>query len=303
MTLLEKPKPTLAVAVLALTRPDVLLRKRGEEHQHQWVQLTRPLTTEERAARKKAKKPFTILDEDDTGRMVRKPVTISLPEHVCKWCDATTLAPDTPDPIETVDRHDDEPLLDQLEAAVRPFLGDGGAGSKGGMSVLVNVEAFNRYDEIDGRIRAWLMTLGGTPGKGLSLAQLLTSWHTLYISGVQPVGEEDRYRDVVVRWQTEIRDILDPPTQIPYRGQPCPVCGETRAVVPGDLGPEETVALWAFLRPKYRDEGSYGLCKACKTVLAREDDPLDLRARMNGAVAPATRLTQTIAEATDIAVG
>ena len=44
------------------------------------------------------------------------------------------------------------------------------------------------------------------------------------------------------------------------------------------------VALWAFLRPAYREEGSYGMCKACNRVLATDPDPLALRRIMNGTV-------------------
>lgn len=62
------------------------------------------------------------------------------------------------------------------------------------------------------------------------------------------------------------------------------MCGESRAVKEIEGDAEDTVALWAFLRPAYREEGSYGLCKACDTVLARDPDPLMLRQKMNGTV-------------------
>jgi hypothetical protein len=197
-----------------------------------------------------------------------------------------------------IDRHDDPPLLDQLEARVRSSLSDGGAPGAGGASVLVDAAAFDLVARITKKLHAWYGELGAKPGNGLTLLHLLRSWHVLYRAGVQPVGDDARRASTLEGWTTEIRDILDPPDQIPYRGQPCPICGETRAIRDLDGEVADTVALWAVLRPDYRPEGSYGLCRACNTVLARSGDPLQLRAQMNGAIAPGTRLTQRVDEAT-----
>jgi hypothetical protein len=148
----------------------------------------------------------------------------------------------------------------------------------------IDVAAFDLHKRIDTRIREWITTLGGRAGQDLTLAQMLRSWYTLREMGVRPVGEDDRFVPTLAGWRTAILDILDPPDQVPYRGEPCPLCGETRAVKDFDGVVESTVALWAILRPAYREEGSYGLCRACDQVLGRDSDPVMLRQKMNDTV-------------------
>lgn len=272
-------------AVDALTKPFVLTRYTGTDHDHEWRQLTRPLTPEEIAERKAAKKP--VPRKVDTG------------EWWCEWChEVVDVRPEKAN-TDRINRRDDPPLLEQLEAAVTSDVGGGaGQGQAAHTRTPFDVGALTLYGAIDERVRAWFLDIGGAPGKGITLTQLLRSWYVLRTATIHTTADDDRYAAVLRGWRTGILDIIDPPEQIPYRGQPCPVCGETRAriEVAGDV--EDTVALWAFLRPEYREEGSYGLCRACRSVLATDTDPIRLRARMNGAIKPGARLTHTIGEAT-----
>lgn len=267
----------LLAAVDALTKPDILTRFTGVDHDHDWLELVRVLTREERDAMKQAN---ANLPKKDRQKIPR---TVKTGEWWCPWHDTPMVVTERPEPPEeTINRHDDAPLLDQLEARIGSTLGDRGTSGVRVGGSPIDLAAFSLHRKIDKKIREWMTDLGATPGKGLSLAQLLRSWYTLRLSTFTPVGEDDRLRVRLDGWQTEIRDILDPPEQIPYRGQACPICGETRVVkvVEGDAA--DTVALWAFLRPAYRDEGSYGVCRACDTVLARDADPIMLRQKMNG---------------------
>lgn len=261
---------TLLDAVDALTKPFVLARYTGTDHDHEWLDLVRPTTREERAEAKKAKRSL--------GR------TLKTGELWCPWCD--TVVSERPDyePRERISRHDDPPLLDQLQDRIRTTLGDAGTPGANTGGSPIDLTAFDKEREIGKEVRGWIEKLGARPGGDLTLNQLLRSWYLLRMGGVNPVGEDDRYRVTLEKWRTAILDILDPPKQIPYRGQACPLCGESQAVkvVEGDA--DDAVALWAFLRPAYREEGSYGMCKACGQVLARDDDPLALRRKMNGTV-------------------
>lgn len=276
----------LTSAVQDLTTPDTLTRYVGTDHDHSWMELVRPITAAEKAAAKATK--------------VKPPKVVKTGEWWCPFCELTTAVRPQEDEIKHIDRRDDPSLLDQLEARVRSTLSDGGASGRGGASVLVDVAAYDLSRRIEARMREWLGEVRATPGNGLSLRQLVTSWHQLYIGGVHPVGDDDRRSKNLEEWATEIRDILDPPDQIPYRGQPCPLCGETRALrdIAGEV--DNTVALWAVLRPAYRNEGSYGICRACDKILAHDPDPITLRQRMNGTITAATRLTQTVGDAADI---
>lgn len=275
---------TLQDAVDALTRPVVTLRSTGTDHDHEWRPLMRPLTVDEIAERKRLKRP--IPRKVETGHW-----------H-CEWCDTTVE--ERPEKIASnrISRRDDPNLLEQLHAAVTSSIGGNGSGQLAHTRTPFDVGALNLYGAIDERIRAWFLMLDGKPGKDLTLTQLLRSWHRLRNATTFTDDDNDRYASILTGWKTAILDILDPPEQIPYMGQACPICNNTRARVEIAGEVEDTVALWAFLRPEYRDEGSYGLCRACRTVLATDTDPIRLRARMNGAIKPATRLTQSIGDST-----
>lgn len=277
------PQAELLSATDALIKPFVLAAYRGTEHDHQWQALTRPPTNDELAECKRLKKP--VRRKVDTG------------EWWCQWCDTTVTERPTNATVSRIDRRDDLPLLEQLHNAITSDIGGGsGEGQLAHTRTPFDVGALNLHGAIDERIRAWLQDIGGAPGKGLTLSQLLTSWRVLYMSGVNTDTDMSRYARILDRWKTGILDIIDPPNQIPYRNQPCPLCGETRALVNVGGDVEDTVALWAFLRPEYRDEGSYGMCKACREVIVRDTDPIRLRARMNGAIAPGVRMSRMIGD-------
>lgn len=274
-------------AIDALTKPDTLLRHRGTEHDHFWAELVRDTTPDERAAAKATKRKL--------------PRKVGTGQWWCMFCDETRdEKPDDAPPARTIDRQDDPCLLDQLEKRARTTLSDGGAAGKPGSSMLVDPTALDLANRIRRRISEWAEDLGAHGVPQLSLARMLRWWYVAYTSSPYPVGDDDRKAHTVAGWVTAIRDLLDPPDQIPYRGQPCPLCGETRAIRELEGEVTDTVALWAVLRPDYRAEGSYGMCRACDQIIVRSPDPLQLRAQMNGAIAPATHLTRTVAEATDM---
>jgi hypothetical protein len=277
---MNDPTRDLLAAVDALTEKDRVPMLRGNSHDHDWLELVRVLTRQERDEIKAANAKLPKKDRQKVPR------TVKTGEWWCPFCEAV-VAERPEEPAETINRRDDAPLLDQLEERVRGSLGDGGVKGANTGGSPIDIAAFGLRNRIDRDVRKWLKDLGASPGKNLTLAELLRTWHTFRLAGVYPVGEDDVFRVKLEGWETEIRDILDPPTQIPYMGQACPLCGETRAIKTIDAGndvDEDTVALWAFLRPKYRTEGSYGLCRACGTVLARADDPITLRRKMNGTI-------------------
>ena len=265
---------TLLDAVDALTTPVVIARFTGTDHDHEWLDLVRPTTHDERAAAKRAKRKL--------GR------TFRLGELWCPWCDLVVSERPEFEPERRLSRHDELPLLEQLEARIRTTLGDAGTKGANTGGSPIDIAAFTCAQKIGRDVRGWIEQLGGRTGKDLTLTQLLRSWYMLRIGGVNTSEDDDRYRAVLEKWRTTVMDILDPPEQIPYRGQACPLCGESRAVRDSEGVTEDMVALWVFLRPAYREEGSYGLCKACGTVLARDPDPLTLRRKMNGTLQAGT---------------
>lgn len=276
---------TLQGAVDALTKPVVTLRSTGTDHDHHWQPLLRALTPDEIAERRQTKRPI--------------PRKVETGQWWCAWCE--TMVDERPEKVagNRISRRDDPNLLEQLHTAVTSSIGGNGSGQLAHTRTPFDVGALNLYGAIDERVRAWFLMLERKPGKDLTLTELLRSWHRLRRAALFTDEEDDRFASVLTGWRTAILDILDPPEQIPYMGQACPLCSNTRARVEIAGEVQDTVALWAFLRPEYRDEGSYGLCRACRTVLATDTDPIRLRARMNGAIKSTTHLTKTIAEATD----
>lgn len=228
--------------------------------------------------------------ENDTEKTLLDVVdALTKPDVIVNWIGD--------EPNRKMVRREDPPLLDQLSTAVTPNIGGTGGGQLPNTRINIAANAFDKRAHIDERLRAMLDDLGARPGKNVTAREMLRTWYILYTAGHQPIGEDRHFQEFINRWATEIRDIIDAPTQIPYR-EPCPLCKETRAQWWADGMLQEGAALWAILRPEYRDEGSYGMCRACDQVVARADTPLELRYRINVKIEAATPLTQTIAEAT-----
>lgn len=267
----ETPR-LLIDAVDDLTTPNVLTRFAGRDHSHDWMELVRPSTREERLAAKKEKPPRKL------GGMVKTG------EWWCPWCELVVAERPDDEPALTIDRFDDAPLLDQLEQRIRSTLGDAGTRGANTGGSPIDIAAYSLHGRIRVHVRGWLRAMGARPGKDLTLTQLMRSWYTLRAAGLNPVGEDEKLRKQLDGWRTAIMDILDPPTQVPYRGQACPICGEKRAQKEVEGVVDDSVALWAVLRPAYRSEGSYGICRACDTILAKDPDPILLRQKMNGTV-------------------
>lgn len=156
--------------------------------------------------------------------------------------------------------NDDPPLLDQLLARIQASMGDRVGAGRSGSGVLIDATAFETHEDIDGRLRTWILDLGGTPGARALTRELLRHWYRLYIAGVHPVGEDERYREVLVRWERRILDVLTPPKRIELTA-PCPVCGQEFHRTGND---EIARVLNAFERESL--ETSYAMCAACDRV-------------------------------------
>lgn len=250
----------LLTAVDALTKPVTLVRWQEVGHDHEWVELLRATTIEERAEALRQKPP------------VKLPLTMPLPgEYRCQWCEETTNAPQHPSPEHAVRRRTEASLLDQLRDAVASDKGQGGGRKPGREQVPIDVAALVLYEVIDGRVRAWLGELGASSGKDITPAQALRTWYTLWRAGQHDEGLEYRYKTVVEAWKQQILDKLQPPKRIELMA-PCPMCGEEWMNIglkllngkddPNDV--ERVRVLSAVERENIAD--SYALCQACDTV-------------------------------------
>lgn len=158
----------------------------------------------------------------------------------------------------------DPSLLDQLKAAIGSNIGEkGAAGRLANERTPLDIAAFSLYDQIDGRIRAWMLDAGIRPSTKANPGDILRRWYILYMQ--KQVEETDIHRHalVVERWVSAIEDILDPPTRQELT-QACPKC-ERRWVTVGEG--EETQsrsALWAVWRED--PDLSYATCVGCDTT-------------------------------------
>ena len=237
----------LREAVHLLTHPQTRLLWQGSGHDHEWQAVT------DRQSRER------------TG------------EYKCLWCDNVTTAPDHAPAGTKVVKQVDEPLLDQLAAAVSSSLGKGSTRGATRASLPFDIGAFQLVESIDGRVRAWLEELGARPGRKVSLRELLSSWLVLYSAGQWEDAEVDNYRRVVQNWETAIRDTLSPGKRLELTF-PCTVCGQEFINVgltddPNDI---EMVRALNVVEGETLDE-SYAMCKACKTVWMGVGRMRDLR--------------------------
>jgi hypothetical protein len=252
----------LLSAVDALTKPVTLVRWQDVGHDHEWVQVVRPTTPEERAESRK-KNPNQ-----------NAPLTVPVPGlYACEWHSPvlTTTQPQHRLPEQAVRRRTEASLLDQLKDAVASDKGQGGGRKPGREQVPIDVAALALYEFIDGRVRAWLDELGARPGKDVTPAQALRSWYTLWTAGQHVDGLEVRYRTVIEGWKQQILDKLQPPKRIELMA-PCPICGKEWMNIglklpdgsddPNDI--EQVRVLSAVERESIDD--SYALCQACDTV-------------------------------------
>lgn len=189
---------------------------------------------------------------------------------VCQWCGAT--GEDGGQDLPTVVHRMDAALLEQLRAAITSDIGgNSGSGRQARERTPLDVGAFTLYEDIDGRIRSWMVELDAKPGVALTAEQVLRSWYTLWMATNPEPAQEDRRTRVLEGWARQIRDKLAPPKRIEITS-PCPMCGREWINVglklddgsddPDDV--ERVHVLTAVERESLDD--SYALCAACETV-------------------------------------
>lgn len=226
----------LREAVHLLTHPQTRLLWQGDGHDHEWQAVT------DRQSRER------------TG------------EYKCLWCDNVTIAPDHAPAGTKVVKQVDEPLLDQLAAAVVSDLGSFGNGKSRNPSLPFDMGAFEMMRQIDERVRAWLEDMGARPGRKVSLRELVASWLVLYSAGQREDAEVDNYRAVIERWQGAIRDTLSPKKRLEITAG-CPACGQEfiNVGLTDDPNDVEMVRVLNAVEAETLDE-SYAMCKACDRV-------------------------------------
>ena len=169
-------------------------------------------------------------------------------------------------------RRTDPPLLDWLrELIVSSMGGAGGSGKSARERTPIDVGAFSLYENIEGRVRAWVVDLGGRPGKDLTPAQVLRSWYVLWNAGNPSESLIRSYLSILEGWVQAIEDVLDPPKRIEITA-PCPVCGQEWINVglkladgsddPNDM--ERVHVLIAVERESIHE--SFAMCRACDRV-------------------------------------
>ena len=251
---MSEPETDLLAAVDAITKPVILVRWQETGHDHEWEPVLTGLTP--------------------TG------------EYVCRWCDTITTTPTHSPPEKVVRRRMEEPLLDQLQAAVASSLGGDGFGKSARERVPIDTSALMLYEMIDGRVRSWLDELGARPGKTVTVTQALRTWYVMWSAGHHDDHLEDRYRSVIVSWEQQIMDKLQPPKRIEITA-PCTVCGKEWMNVGLKLSngadDPEDLEMVRVLNAVERStlEESYAVCRACSTVWLGVGRMRELRASLD----------------------
>lgn len=190
---------------------------------------------------------------------------------LCKWCDETSTSPaSVDDPEEGLMRRVDAPLLDRLRMAVVSSVGGTGGGKQARERTPMDVGAFTLYEDIDGRVRSWLDSMGERH-PGLSAVEALRRWYVLWIAQPRTDDTKASYASTLDGWAGQIRDKLDSPKRIEITA-PCPSCGEEWVNIGlklenGEDDPDdvERVRALAAVERETIDE-SYAMCAACKSV-------------------------------------
>lgn len=161
-------------------------------------------------------------------------------------------------------RREDPPLLTQLKSAISSNIGSGGgAGRAARERTPLDVGAFQLYETIDGRVRAWMVDAGQGAQSRTEVGQVLRAWYVVWTAKNPYEQLVIAHTKIITGWAASIRDILDPPTKLEIT-DPCPICGQMWGTTGEGESEESTRALWAFLRPD--ETTSYGLCTACDKV-------------------------------------
>ena len=159
------------------------------------------------------------------------------------------------------------PLLDMLDDACRNSVGESGGGAGGDPATrsLLNLEAHQLREQIDGSVRAWVSRLGkgrceaDLKAAVVQLAGMLSAHHA---AKSIPDTEYARIRSFFGRWCGQVWALYEPPIVKELAGQcPNPDC-EQSAFVVGDGA--KGSALIAFY---HRNTGEVrARCRCCAWV-------------------------------------
>lgn len=111
-----------------------------------------------------------------------------------------------------------EPLLTQLEEAVRSSFGGSSAGGGSTSGSVLNSAAFYLASQILSQIGDWCRMVGVRPAR--DAVSDLVAWSIVF------QGSGEFHASQLERWAAEIRDLLDPPKRVPLNA-PCAVCDAT----------------------------------------------------------------------------
>ncbi|UOQ56089.1 hypothetical protein MUN78_10275 [Leucobacter allii] len=179
------------------------------------------------------------------------------------------------------------PLLEQLHQARYSSVGAGGSrGAASGM--VLNVKAFDLYEDIDGKVRAWLDHYR-QPHQG-ELTDAVTRLHQ--ILQAEDTGGRLEHRDEMLGMFDvmvyQIENLLDPPHEKELLF-PCPECGERYddTVTMEQRGGREVEVMTrqAALRIPVRvGRALVAECHACGKLWATRDDLISLAESAGGVV-------------------
>ncbi|WP_336630019.1 MULTISPECIES: DUF7341 domain-containing protein [unclassified Microbacterium] len=167
---------------------------------------------------------------------------------------------------EGIEFHSVPSLISQLRDAVF-----GGMESTGGSSSMqarlpISEAALDLYMQVDREIaEVWVQAFKRVPGRDKAEA-MLTEWAAwAEPETIVTAGPRDWYaKDVVAKWETQIRDFFDPPRLADIKG-PCPNCGE-RYVYSISAGEEVRGTALRFHRSRMTGETLDARCLACGAV-------------------------------------
>ena len=218
-----------------------------DEHEHDWRQVVTPIrgipSTSDRkeawiewAVRESERLSAPITTEDATH--TTKAALIAAYGHpdpiptawTCTYCDLTAEMP-THQPVkQSKHTQTDDCLLDQLEAAVTTGIGQGEVRAQKHTQVQLDVAALQLVEEIGDRLRAWLLDIGGRPGR-MSLRELCRSWYAIQLASPD---HEDEHARVLRGFAARIREHLDP-RKPGYLEGVCPRCRFAYVITDDDI--------------------------------------------------------------------
>lgn len=176
------------------------------------------------------------------------------------------------------------PLLEQLREAISSSTGAGSGGGGGTGGNLLNLEALNLWEHIDGIVRGWLREWGLGHGGELTeaLQRLPHAIQAQHAAGAIDDDFRERLEAAFDKWVYQIEDLFDPPHQKELTA-PCPECGERHHLVQetderGTVIDTRQVA--AVSIPVKRGRAVIAECRSCGAMWATETELIELAEAM-----------------------